>query len=744
MKKRRDISIIRILAVALLTILTMSLSACATVTVQRESDPEAKTLEPPVDSGEETGDEDIADEDDVNEASADEAVSDEDTDDEEISEEDMPDIEVRNKILPLPAMKAPADGEALRTLMIYIVGADLESGNEQSGGGFATEDLIEMANAEVPDNVNVVIECGGAKDWKNNLVPDGEVSRYLLEDHKFTTLQKLGRTSMTRQGDLEDFIEYCSDNYPAANYTLILWDHGGGTPVGFGMDELDNKVRYTDGSTSGWMYCYEIGKEIERAGVHFDAVIFDACNMCTLEMAKSLEGKADMMNGAESRVSGIGINYTNLLDILDHRAMDLCEQAAKDYISAIHSKGFSGSMSTIRLDYVDELYDSYVAYIKSIADKVESQDGYVEYCKSRSNCMSDDGEYRGLDSIDLMTLAVNYRSKASSKLMNWVSNSVVYTDSDYEFGHGLLVYSPFNDIGQYDFGRTSFTALGYDPDVIRFYDRLMSRRLAYEGTDAVRKYAGEWYVRDYEPDATEAEEVAQENSEGTTEGGNLVDQSGGKVYKLATEQTENGYYAVSISDEADSIINTVEMELMLDSKVDNSRLRFIIGKDYFYRKDSKNRLALVAPSKWLTVDNLICPFFATDYHRDTETGKVATAGYILCEVNGKESHVYFYIDDANPNGLMRGYVPVDPRTKEEVSEGYYFEDGDVLQTMAYFFEDDKPLESSVIGDKVKAKDFRLKMLEGAFDGHKLYGRYVITDVYGNKYVTDARELGRMK
>lgn len=42
----------------------------------------------------------------------------------------------------------------------YLCGSDLES-----GGGFATGDLAELMEAELPENVNVVIETGGDSEW---------------------------------------------------------------------------------------------------------------------------------------------------------------------------------------------------------------------------------------------------------------------------------------------------------------------------------------------------------------------------------------------------------------------------------------------------------------------------------------------------------------------------------------------------------------------------------------------------
>ena len=37
---------------------------------------------------------------------------------------------------------------------------------------------------------------------------------------------------------LSAFVDYCTENYPADHYGLILWNHGGGPLWGYGSDEL--------------------------------------------------------------------------------------------------------------------------------------------------------------------------------------------------------------------------------------------------------------------------------------------------------------------------------------------------------------------------------------------------------------------------------------------------------------------------------------------------------------------------
>ena len=56
----------------------------------------------------------------------------------------------------------------------YLCGSDLESQN-----GCATADLSEMLEVQLPENVNVVIETGGANAWQNEEIDPSKLQRWL-------------------------------------------------------------------------------------------------------------------------------------------------------------------------------------------------------------------------------------------------------------------------------------------------------------------------------------------------------------------------------------------------------------------------------------------------------------------------------------------------------------------------------------------------------------------------------------
>lgn len=157
-------------------------------------------------------------------------------------------------------------GQDTATIMVYLCGTDPESRS-----GMATSDLQEMLNASIGDKVNLIIETGGTKQWKNSVTSNRTNQIYQVTDKGLLELEKdLGQKAMTDPDTLSHFIQYCHKNFPADRYELILWDHGGGSVGGYGYDE-----HYPNGT----MTLDKIYGALEKGGSTFDFIGFDACLM---------------------------------------------------------------------------------------------------------------------------------------------------------------------------------------------------------------------------------------------------------------------------------------------------------------------------------------------------------------------------------------------------------------------------------------------------------------------------------
>ena len=121
-----------------------------------------------------------------------------------------------------------------RTIMIYMIGSDLESKYAA-----ASLDINEITNSEADFNkVNILIYTGGSKKWQNENVPSDKNA--IFKVNKTGTLEKVEefeKVSMTDSNTLASFLNYGYKNYKASKYSLILWDHGGGPVYGYGLDQ---------------------------------------------------------------------------------------------------------------------------------------------------------------------------------------------------------------------------------------------------------------------------------------------------------------------------------------------------------------------------------------------------------------------------------------------------------------------------------------------------------------------------
>ena len=591
------------------------------------------------------------------------------------------------------------DTQAKQTIMLYIIGSNLESES-----GLATEDLEEISRANLTDETNIIIQTGGCTHWNNNFCKANEVQRFCYKDGKFNELEDLGEISMADIDALTDFISFAAEEYPADDYVLILWDHGGGIPIGYGVDE-----NFPD----DMIYDYQLGHGIAKTGVHFDSVIFDACNMCTLEVGMSLKDVADYMIGAESYVNGNGLAYTNWLDLLATKPVsdgNYREMVVSDYMDFCKSKDMVASMSVISLSHIGAVYDAYIDYIDVMKSDLESKK-YSGIITARENC----GVYMGTDSVDLVTLANKYENYASTKLINSVVNAVDYTESDFAFGHGITAYYPYDYAEYYSDGRVSFQALEYDSTIIDYFDEYVSLYLAYNyGVADAESYAGKWFddeiIQTYNAGGYTVAEAGEYHLDAT----------------LATYADGLDHYYMSTSS-IDWL--TVMSQLYLEDDEGNI---YFLGQDQFSNFDDDGDLVADTPSKWTWLSDRVACYIVYDCYTDEDTGEWNQYGVIPVKINGVECYLMVFYDQDNPGGMVTGYTIMD----EEGDYYYELEDDDEIQIIWYCFDTEEYVEAY---DPFYASDLVLDYDDINLTNDSIFVVYEVTDVYGNTYTSDAFE-----
>lgn len=591
------------------------------------------------------------------------------------------------------------EGEELKhTIMIYMVGSDLES-----GGGSATRDINEMLDAEFGDDTCIVLQTGGCSYWQNTTMKDGEVQRFLITNDGIAELELLGTTPMLTVDALADFITFAAQSYPADKYTLVLWDHGGGAPIGFGLDEM---------YPNDFLYDYQIGEALSQAGISFECVVFDACNMCTLEVAMAIKDYAKYMIAAESYLLGVGMDYTAWLNYLggeDVTALDSYEILATTYMESLEQYGVAASISMISLSKVEAVYDAYTEYISSVHDDILNG-GYEMFVKARGNC----GLYDGTDSVDIITLATTYPTEESADLMNAVVNAVYYTESDFAYGHGLAAYLPGAEIYAYDYARNNMEELEYDETILECYDDYVSINLTFLGSEYVENYAGDWY------DSTVAYSYVEEGYE-------IGEHSIETVLK-------DGYYAIPMSEEDWERVSTVTVSVAVIPDEENG---IMIGQDFVYSVDEDNDIIIAPPENWVFVNDNYASYLGLDYYEDTTSGEWSQTGLIYARCNGKDIALIVYYDETYPQGTVSGYVPYDFVTGETGNFTEFTETDEIeLVTPCVNGVTGEETYENVFGESYHISELKLEYAGITFGDNAILIWYEITDVYGNVYCTE--------
>ena len=197
----------------------------------------------------------------------------------------------------------------------YLCGSDLES-----EGGFATADLQELLEVALPENVTVVIETGGAREWQNDLVDGSVLQRYVYNSEGLELVDEQPSASMGEGETLEEFLRFASEHYPADKTAVVFWNHGGGSVSGASFDELYDY----DSLTLGEMYAaFSAVWEPNTEEQPLELVGFDTCLMATVDTAYTFCDLSRYLVASEETEPANGWYYSQWVQALaDDPSMD--------------------------------------------------------------------------------------------------------------------------------------------------------------------------------------------------------------------------------------------------------------------------------------------------------------------------------------------------------------------------------------------------------------------------------------
>ncbi len=373
-----------------------------------------------------------------------------------VIDSELPSIDV------MPSDEPAYDTIADYTVLVYMVGSDLESSNY-----FATTDIYEMAAIGSTADVNVVIETGGSYATTDDyrFIDFREVQSHQILSNEYLTMRNLGEQNMGDPKTLTDFIVWGISQFPAEKYVIILWDHGNGIN-GFGYDEIfGDNLSLIELSTA-------FADAKKSTGVDFELIGFDACLMATVEVAIKLSPFGNYLVASEEVEPAWGWDYTAILSSLtddpDQTGSELGRVITDSYIahSGANAELYQDyesqklvTLSVIDLKKIPTLHQRIVQLAESLEGRVSRLDS--SYLLSRA---VDNTERYGIGArdssghVDLYDLSTNIKTEfpnysyLADDVQDAISDAVIYkvNGEAKPNSNGISIYIPvdaeeFND-----------------------------------------------------------------------------------------------------------------------------------------------------------------------------------------------------------------------------------------------------------------------------------------------------------
>ena len=329
-----------------------------------------------------------------------------------------------------------------RTVMIYMVGSNLESGS-----GLASVDLESI---RYNPNLKVVLIAGGSYKWKNSYINKNETSIFELRENGFVKVKEQPVKNMGATDTFSSFLNYAYDNYKSDEYELIFWNHGGAID-GSEYDELNGEDNLS---------LIEIRKGLERSPFNgknkLEIVIFRTCLNSTIEVANIFAPHARYLVASEEVT--LGAPYTNVLSFMNNiETSDSAIDVSRKYVES-----YKNQVMDIKDKYpfggADSIYSTYAIVNLSKIDKlttsindffsdIDSSRNFNTISRVRANLRQYGEDVPDYDMVDLYNLVYELRdlspSKADRVLAN-ISETIVYNWATDPASRGLSIYFPYN------------------------------------------------------------------------------------------------------------------------------------------------------------------------------------------------------------------------------------------------------------------------------------------------------------
>ena len=356
------------------------------------------------------------------------------------------------------------------SVFIYFCGSNLESKQ-----GMAGKDIDELLKADIPENVNVVLETGGAKKWHSHNIANDRLQRYTVKNHELSLIDELPNQSMGDAATFKSFLDWGLKTYPAERDMLIIWDHGGDATNGFCFDENFGfkGLKLSDADAM-------FGRAEDRKKL--DIVMFDTCFMGSIEAVSQMSDYFHYMIASQTIIPGGIFDYSVIAKsfgdnddeacgrLICDSFMEQCRVKKQDAKASISL--FDLSQTDAATNQLDAFFDREIDFIRNDSGQSameKSEHGaawFYSFLAGLSSPIEADNEYNVVDALNF-TSGVTTEPEEISKIKTALGGLIAYHIGD------VLTYPFPNDDPEYSralcTGISMYYPVNYKKDDLKAY-----------------------------------------------------------------------------------------------------------------------------------------------------------------------------------------------------------------------------------------------------------------------------------
>ena len=324
------------------------------------------------------------------------------------------------------------------TIFMYITGSNLESQYH-----YASSDIKEILkanfNTQNIENLNIIIQTGGSKDWHKEYISNNTIQRYKVDANKdeLTLIEEFDNTSMGNADTLYNFLSWGVKNYASEHMGVIFWNHGSGVDNGLCNDE-----NFENDSLSVHELEYTFAKLSKRMTSKFEVIGFDTCLSGSIEYANLLAPYAKYMIASADIEPGQGWRYTEPINfLLDN------PDATGDQLGRIICDTYAGYIENMSSGWARKIDYTLATYDLSKVDKACIETNYLtKYLYDK--LLSKEAEYWTLSNLRSTRLRYNIDNIDIGSILEYLDS---FDNYDYNTTYyrqamkDLIIYSRISD-----------------------------------------------------------------------------------------------------------------------------------------------------------------------------------------------------------------------------------------------------------------------------------------------------------